>query len=47
MELQALEKCSLVRVLDLALMHVGDLICQRCESQYTQSRKSEISVSVS
>ena len=42
-----LGKMLSVRVLDLAAIRVGDVICGRGELQCMQSRKSEISVSIS
>ena len=35
------------RFLDIAVIRVGDVIYERSELQYIQSRKSEISVSIS
>ena len=46
-ESEALEKILSIRVLELAIICVGDVICGRSELQYMQSRKCEISVLIS
>ena len=46
MESYALEKMLSIRVLDLVVIRVGDVICGRSKLQYMQSRKSEICVNI-